>query len=46
MIWELDGVRPEIAEDAWVAPDAQIIGKVVIEPGASVWWGAVLRGDD
>lgn len=46
MIWELDGVRPEIAEDAWVAPDAQIIGKVVIEPGASVWWGAVLRGDN
>ena len=46
MIWELDGVRPEIAADAWVAPDAQIIGRVVIEPGASVWWGAVLRGDN
>lgn len=46
MIWELDGIRPEIAPDAWVAPDAQIIGRVVIEPGASVWWGAVLRGDN
>ena len=46
MIWELDGIAPEIAEDAWIAPDAQIIGRVVIEPGASIWWGAVLRGDN
>lgn len=46
MIWELDGIAPEIAADAWVAPDAQIIGRVVIEPGASIWWGAVLRGDN
>ncbi len=46
MIWELDGIAPEIAADAWIAPDAQIIGRVVIEPGASIWWGAVLRGDN
>ena len=46
MIWELDGIAPEIADDAWIAPDAQIIGRVVIEPGASIWWGAVLRGDN
>ncbi|WP_313137169.1 gamma carbonic anhydrase family protein [Paracoccus jeotgali] len=46
MIWELDGVTPQIAEDVWIAPDAQIIGRVVIEPGASIWWGAVLRGDN
>ena len=46
MIWELDGHRPEIAADAWIAPDAQIIGRVVIEAGASVWFGTVLRGDN
>jgi len=46
MIWELDGVTPQIADDVWIAPDAQIIGRVVIEPGASIWWGAVLRGDN
>lgn len=46
MIWELDGVAPKIADDAWIAPDAQIVGRVVIEPGASIWWGAVLRGDN
>lgn len=46
MIWELDGVAPQIADDAWIAPDAQIMGRVIVEPGASIWWGAVLRGDN
>jgi len=46
MIWELDGITPQLAGDAWVAPDAQLIGKVVLEEGASVWFGAVLRGDN
>lgn len=46
MIWELDGDVPQISPDAWIAPDAQIIGKVTIEAGASVWFGAVLRGDN
>lgn len=46
MIWELDGDVPQISPDAWIAPDAQIIGKVTIEAGASIWFGAVLRGDN
>lgn len=46
MIWDLDGIAPEIAADAWVAPDAQLMGRIVLEPGASVWFGAVLRGDN
>ena len=46
MIWELDGIAPQLAADAWVAPDAQLMGRVVLEDGASVWWGAVLRGDN
>ncbi len=45
MIYALDGVAPVIAADAWVAPDANIIGRVVLEAGASVWFGATLRGD-
>ncbi len=44
-IYELGGQRPEIAEDAWVAPGARVIGRVVLGAGASVWFGAVLRGD-
>jgi carbonic anhydrase/acetyltransferase-like protein (isoleucine patch superfamily) len=45
-IYDLDGVRPEIAEDTWVAPDANLIGRVILEEGASVWFGATLRGDN
>ncbi|GAA6207590.1 gamma carbonic anhydrase family protein [Cognatishimia sp. WU-CL00825] len=42
----LNGVKPQIAEDTWVAPDANLIGNVVLEPGASVWFGSTLRGDN
>ena len=46
-IYALDGVTPELAEgDCWIAPDAVLIGKVRLLPGASVWFGAVLRGDN
>ena len=45
-LYALDGTAPQIAPDAWVAPDANLIGKVVLEPGASVWFGATLRGDN
>ncbi|KEO59363.1 gamma carbonic anhydrase family protein [Thioclava indica] len=46
MIYELDGIAPQIAPDAWVAPDANLIGKVVLEDAASVWFGTTLRGDN
>ena len=46
MIYALDGLAPQIAADAFVAPDANLIGRVVLEPGASVWFGATLRGDN
>ena len=46
MIYELDGIRPDIAADAWVAPDANIIGRVVLEGASSVWFGVTLRGDN
>ena len=40
-----DGKEPRVAPDAFVAPTAVLIGDVVIEEGASVWFGAVLRAD-
>ena len=40
-----DGKEPRVAPDAFVAPTAVLIGDVVVEQGASVWFGAVLRGD-
>lgn len=46
MIYELDGVAPTVHEDTWIAPDANVIGNVVLEEGASVWFGCTLRGDN
>ena len=37
--------EPQVADDAFIAPTAVLIGDVVVEEGASVWFGAVLRGD-
>jgi carbonic anhydrase/acetyltransferase-like protein (isoleucine patch superfamily) len=45
MIWSLDGRMPQIDPTAWVAPSADVIGTVSLGPRASVWFGAVLRGD-
>ncbi len=39
------GIRPRIAEDAFIAPTAVVAGDVTIEAEANVWFGAVLRGD-
>lgn len=42
-LWE--GVAPMIAGDAWVAPNATVIGDVRLGARSSVWFGCVLRGD-
>ena len=42
---ELDGRRPRVADGAWLAPTATLIGDVEIAIGANVWFGAVLRAD-
>ena len=39
------GWTPQIHPTAFIAPNATLIGKVVVEAGANVWFGAVLRGD-
>lgn len=44
-LYQLDGVQPQVHESAWVADSAQVIGAVTLESDASVWFGAVLRGD-
>lgn len=45
-IYELDGRAPAFPEDYWVAPTAVLVGDVVLEDGVSIWFGAVLRGDN
>lgn len=44
-LYELDGTAPQLAEGAWVADSAQVIGSVELGAGASVWFGTVVRGD-
>ena len=44
-IYALDDDEPDIDELAYIAPEAVVIGRVTIGPEASVWPGAVLRGD-
>jgi carbonic anhydrase/acetyltransferase-like protein (isoleucine patch superfamily) len=46
-VYALDGVSPILPSDGrfWIAPGAHVIGKVRLETGVSIWFGAVLRGD-
>ncbi|MDP3250903.1 MAG: gamma carbonic anhydrase family protein [Hydrogenophaga sp.] len=44
-IYELDGTAPQLADSAWVADSAKVMGNVVLAEDSSVWFGAVLRGD-
>ena len=46
MIIKYKDKDPQIAESAWLAPNTTVIGDVTIEEGASIWFGAVLRGDN
>ena len=45
-LYEISGQRPTIADDAWVAPSADLIGDVHLAELASVWFGAVIRADN
>ena len=47
-IYELDGQAPDLPADGnyFIAETATVIGRVRLKPGASVWFGAVLRGDN
>ena len=46
MILEFEGFIPRVHPSAWLAPTAVVIGNVEIGPESSVWFGAVIRGDE
>ncbi|WP_284163144.1 gamma carbonic anhydrase family protein [Frigidibacter sp. SD6-1] len=46
MIYELDGIRPEIGRDVWIAPGAHVMGKVALEDEVGIWFGVTMRGDN
>ena len=45
-LFAIDGIMPECDPDCFIAPDAVLIGRVRVSRGASIWFGAVLRGDN
>lgn len=47
-LYSLDGLSPQLPEDGdvWVAPDANVIGRVILHSAVSVWFGSTLRGDN
>ncbi len=47
-LYALDGVSPDLPGEGtyWIAPSADVMGRVRLMTGASVWFGAVLRGDN
>lgn len=47
-LYSLDGTSPEVPEsgDYWVAPDANVVGRVTLQAGASIWFGSTIRGDN
>lgn len=45
-VYQLDDLEPAIDSSAWVADTAQVIGNVTLAQDSSVWFGAVIRGDN
>lgn len=47
-VYSLGDVTPVLPKDDeyWIAPTAAVMGRVVLKKNASIWWGAVLRGDN
>lgn len=45
-VYRLGEQQPHLDQDTWVAPSAQVIGRVHLEVGCSVWFGAVIRADN
>jgi carbonic anhydrase/acetyltransferase-like protein (isoleucine patch superfamily) len=46
MLIEVNGHKPQVGQSAFIAPSATLIGDVNVEKNASVWYGAVIRGDN
>jgi carbonic anhydrase/acetyltransferase-like protein (isoleucine patch superfamily) len=44
-LFAFEGREPKVSPEAWIAPTATLVGDVLVEAGASIWYGAVLRAD-
>ena len=47
-VYNLGDLVPELPneDEYWIAPNAAVIGRVILKKNASIWWGATLRGDN
>ncbi|MEY2780428.1 MAG: hypothetical protein RL307_132 [Pseudomonadota bacterium] len=45
-LYQLDDISPQVDDTAWIAPSAQVMGAVHLHAHSSVWFGAVIRGDN
>ncbi|HQN52438.1 MAG TPA: gamma carbonic anhydrase family protein, partial [Phenylobacterium sp.] len=47
-VYSLGGVAPVVPneDEYWIAPNAAVMGRVILKKNASVWFGATLRGDN
>jgi carbonic anhydrase/acetyltransferase-like protein (isoleucine patch superfamily) len=44
-LFSFEGLTPQVHPGAFVAPTATLVGDVIVEDGASIWYGAVIRAD-
>jgi carbonic anhydrase/acetyltransferase-like protein (isoleucine patch superfamily) len=44
-LFSFEGKSPIVHPDAWIAPTATVVGDVIVEQNASIWYGAVIRAD-
>jgi len=44
-LFSFEGLTPQVHSGAFVAPTATLVGDVIVEDGASIWYGAVIRAD-
>lgn len=45
-LYEFKGKRPTVHPTAWVAPSADVVGEAILGEDVSIWFGAVIRGDN
>ena len=45
-LYQLGTIKPDVDDDSWIAPDTNVIGNVVVQQGASIWFGTTIRGDN
>ncbi len=46
MQYTFNGIKPQVEAEVFIAPSAAVVGEVTLETGVTVWFGAVIRGDE